>query len=174
MKIDGYFGVLISGAKANTVAKRLGFDGIHLQHAEGFVEGIWILWKSNEVRLHILHSSRYVVTAFVMANNKSWIMSFVYATPNPTTHRTIWNLLYKIRDVIQLPWLIMEDFNEIVSSNEKHGGASGFTNIGFGEWIDNGNVTNLGFSGSRFTWIKNPLYSSSLRPRLDRALAIVN
>ncbi|KAF7812621.1 putative RNA-directed DNA polymerase [Senna tora] len=56
------------------------------------------------------------------------------------------------------------DFNAFISSNEKAGGSENGSqpDKGFGQWIDDGFMVDLGFSGSDFTWSKG-----SISIRLD-------
>ncbi|KAL4343275.1 uncharacterized protein LOC107646037 [Arachis ipaensis] len=74
---------------------------------------------------------------------------------------------------MQQPWLLCGDFNEIGDVSEKKGGAPcDMLQIRrFRDWIDDCNLINLGFKGTRFTW-RGPLWSNGCRifKRLDRTL----
>lgn len=65
----------------------------------------------------------------------------------------------------QTPWMVIGDFNAILSSDEKNGGLS----IGkrcpyFCDFVDSSNLHDLDFRGPPFTWHKGHLFE-----RLDRA-----
>lgn len=44
----------ISGARATIVAGKLGFDSTHFEHETRFSGGIWILWHSSILKVHVL------------------------------------------------------------------------------------------------------------------------
>ncbi|GAU50641.1 hypothetical protein TSUD_184330 [Trifolium subterraneum] len=52
-----------------------------------------------------------------------WLLTVVYASPIENERRDTWIKLHDIARTIQEPWLMMGDFNEIMSTNEKKGGA---------------------------------------------------
>ncbi|KAK2662858.1 hypothetical protein Ddye_001432 [Dipteronia dyeriana] len=62
------------------------------------------------------------------------------------------------------------DFNEIISSSEKRGGSCKFSNNGFANWIDRNKLVDLGFIGSKFTWMTKRGIGEEIWERLDRAL----
>lgn len=71
------------------------------------------------------------------------------------------------------PWLVLGDFNEICSVEEKKGGASVDTSVclRFKGVIDSCKLIDLGSTGPRFTWRGSQVGSySRVFKRLDRAL----
>lgn len=62
------------------------------------------------------------------------------------------------------------DFNKITSLLEKTSKSANFLNTGFGDWIFKEGFIDLGFSGQKFAWIKNPTALAPLKLRLVRAL----
>lgn len=71
---------------------------------------------------------------------------------------------------MNVPWLCISDFNEIIAQNEKWGGKDPklYRMTAFSESMERCNLIDLGFKGPRFTWFnkrkKNPIFE-----RLDRA-----
>lgn len=55
------------------MAKRLGFDSVHFEHATGFSGGIWVSWNSVIIVVHILLSTKQVV--------------YFYTSPSVAAHR---------------------------------------------------------------------------------------
>lgn len=164
----------ISGARAISVANSLGFSQFHIESAVGFSGGIWLLWKHDDVRVHILHSTSQVVTALIHSGLKIWILSVVYGNPQPIAQRYLWDFLSSVHHRIDLPWLVAGDFNEITSSSEKCGGSVGYVKTGFKECVNSESLIDLGYSGSPFTWVKNPNMVRPLNLRLDIALVNQN
>ncbi|KAK3231083.1 hypothetical protein Dsin_002964 [Dipteronia sinensis] len=160
----------ISGSKALRVINKLGFSNSFVVEAEGFSWGIWLLWNENKVKLQVGASSRHSVTALVEVNSTLWILTVVYANPCVTTRRFLWSYLDAIRSCFALPWLVAGDFNEIVSSSEKRGGRFSHPNSGFSNWIERNELVDLGFIGSKFTWMMKMGIGEEIWERLDRAL----
>jgi len=55
-------------------------------------------------------------------NEKEWLLSAVYASPDAQVRKPLWGYLKKLDDAINFPWLVVGDLNEVVSGNEKQGG----------------------------------------------------
>lgn len=71
------------------------------------------------------------------------------------------------------PWLCTGDFNEILRHDEKEGGCgrpNGQINA-FREVVEECGLSELGFSGSKFTWANYHPDWTWTRLRLDRGLA---
>lgn len=74
---------------------------------------------------------------------------------------------------MDLPWFCVGDFNEIVKSEEKMGGASRPERqmVAFKEALDFCGVCDLGFMGSPFTWCNNQFNGTVTWIRLDEGVA---
>ncbi|KAK3230979.1 hypothetical protein Dsin_002860 [Dipteronia sinensis] len=160
----------ISGSKASSVIRNIGFSNSFVVDAAGFSGGIWLLWNNSQVKLQIIASSRQCITALVEENSFVWVLTVVYANPCVTTRRLLWKYLDSIRKCFALPWLIAGDFNEITNTSEKIGGRPGFSNSGFAEWIDSNHLVDLVFTGPKFTWKTKRGIGKEIWERLDRAL----
>ena len=98
------------------------------------------------------------------------MLTVVYANPCVTSRKPLWRYLDSIRGCFQLPWLIAGDFNEIICNSEKRGGRSKFSNSGFAAWIDRNCLVDMGFIGSKFTWMTKRGIGEEIWERLDRAI----
>ncbi|XP_042950258.1 uncharacterized protein LOC122282367 [Carya illinoinensis] len=83
-----------------------------------------------------------------------------------------WQLLCLLRPDRNCPWLCMGDFNELLSNDEKMGGVDRpfFQMERFREALDECELGDLGFVGSRFTWCNKREGRSFIKERLDRVL----
>ena len=93
----------ISGTKALHVINKLCFSNHFVVDAEGFSEGIWLLWNESKVKIHVIASSKHSVSALVFDNKAFWILTVVYANPCVTMRRVLWNYLDAIRSSFSLP-----------------------------------------------------------------------
>lgn len=92
----------------------------------------------------------------------------------PERHRRqeSWNLLKHLARKSQLPWCILGDFNDIMFVHEKHGGRLQPRVLleGFNNAITECGLTDLNFSGSKFTWERSRGTVNWIQLRLDRGL----
>lgn len=92
----------------------------------------------------------------------------VYASPNYARRTQLWDDLAHLADSIHLPWVILGDFNVILTDAERKGGSNNPSPRGrqdFQNMIQGCELIDAGFQGSPFTWRKGYLHQ-----RLDRVL----
>jgi endonuclease/exonuclease/phosphatase family metal-dependent hydrolase len=73
-----------------------------------------------------------------------------------------------MKRVTSMPWVVMEDFNEILYSFEKEGGKirpNKFL-LAFQDALIDSGLSDPGYTGDKFTW-----HRGGIRERLDRAVA---
>ncbi|GAU43787.1 hypothetical protein TSUD_378120 [Trifolium subterraneum] len=105
-----------------------------------------------------------------------WILTVVYASPRDNERNETWQKLRNLADTINIPWLMIGDFNEIAKLDEKKGGAP--TDIrkchNFNNWINECKLIEVTTVGTRFTW-RGPKWNGRDRvfKKLDRVLCNV-
>lgn len=104
------------------------------------------------------------------------LCSFVYASNSTSERRNLWRDLYDIHsNYVQncYPWILLEDFNVILSSNEHSRAGNYLPSNGamreFQDTIVNYGLMDLSFVGSLYTWINNQ-EKNPIGKKLDRAL----
>ncbi|XP_021803921.1 uncharacterized protein LOC110748212, partial [Prunus avium] len=127
---------IISGSRALTVAQNLGFSHFHIVDAIGFSGGVWLLWNGNSVSLQVVAHSSQSITALVTLGNQWWLLTVVYANPCQGIRESLWNYFDGLARASHLPWLVLGDFNDIVSADEKCGGNLDQGGRSFIDWID--------------------------------------
>lgn len=88
----------------------------------GFLGGIWILWNPYNITVEPLATSFYEAHFQVKVNFIIFILTALYASPIFEVKRHLWHNLSELADYINLPWLVIGDFNEISHPREKFGG----------------------------------------------------
>ena len=85
----------------------------------------------------------------------------------------MWNNLVVIAPLHHLPWLMLGDFNELFSCNDKLGG--NLLNPRcvqmFKECLDSCGMVDLGFHGPRFTRVNKRKVRHFIQERLDMGFA---
>lgn len=104
---------------------KLGFDcGIFVDRV-GRSGGLAFLWrKSVDVTLRSFSFNHIDVTIESDGSAPCWRFTGFYGEPATSKRHIEWNLLRKLGDQTRLPWCCMGDFDEILSFNEKEGGAN--------------------------------------------------
>ena len=110
-----------------------------------------IRWKLT----HLAKTEQEIhVTIKVRASNLVWLFSAIYASPRLAKRTILWNNLMHTAELHSMPWVIVENFNEPLSSADKLGGreVSISRSLLLKEYLDKCNMVDLGYSSSRFTW----------------------
>jgi hypothetical protein len=78
---------------------------------------LWVFWK-DKVQVNILQESNQHVTFII---NSSLLISAIYAKCNYMERRQLWDGLLSF-GVLQMPWMIIGDFNTIRHDGKRIGG----------------------------------------------------
>ena len=160
----------VSRSHTADIVGSLPYDSWFLVEPVGFAGGILILWDPARVSLHVINSNAQGVHALVEVNTNNFFLSTIYANTKFRIRKNLWNDLIDVAHNIDMPWLVIGDFNEVLSQNEKWGGNAVKPHriAMFSSTMDSCNLLDLGFNGPKFTWTnkrkRNPIYE-----RLDRA-----
>ena len=103
----------------------------------------------------------------------SWILSPIYASPRLAERRILWDNLSQVAQLHNLSWLLLGDFNEVQSSDDKLGGRCVNLNraLEFKACLDSCNLLDLGFLGPKFTWSNPRQISDLILEHIDRCFA---
>ena len=109
----------------------------------------------------------------VRSSNSTWLLSSIYASPKLEERKLLGNILFAAASLHQLPWLIMGDFNELLSRHDKLGGnpLNPRRVQLFKECLDSCSMVDLGFHGPNYTWVNKRDVGQFIQERLDRGFA---
>lgn len=100
----------------------MGFSKFVTVPPNGLSGGLVVFWRDS-VDISVCFSSFNLVDLFVKSNEGNFYLSFVYGNPNPSLRNHLWERLERTYTARKgSPWMIMGDFNEILSNSEKRGG----------------------------------------------------
>lgn len=115
----------------------------------------------------------FIHTIMQFNYGQAWNFIAVYASPDAKNMKVLWEDLKSISRIMQGPWLIAGDFNDITYDYEKRGGAPVSQNRcnKFKNMIEKCGLLDLGAIGSKYTW-RDPIYNGGQQifERLNRAL----
>ena len=135
--------------------------------------GIAILWKEGwDVTLGSL-SANHIDVTILMEDGIKWRFTGVYGHPESDNKGKTGRLLCSLYNDEGLPWLCGGDFNLMLWSSEKQGGADfNFDEAGmFRQALDYCKLDDLHYVGYPFTWTNNQGGEANLQERLDRFVA---
>jgi exonuclease III len=165
-----------SKSKMEFLRVKLGFDGLFVVDPVGRSGGLCLLWKEKD-EVEIQNYTRRHINAIIKHsdNTSPWRFTGFYGHPNPAKRHESWTLLRHLKHFGPEPWLCVGDFNEVVEQDEKYGGLR--KNEGqmrqFRDALAECELTDLGYSGTRFTWTNCQHDGYFIKERLDRAVANV-
>lgn len=104
--------------------------------------------------------------------DKSWHFMGFYGSSFANERSDSLDILRRLGDNYELPWIVCGDFNEILYSIWKRGLLRDERRMkAFREVLDECWLTDIGFSGPWFTWERENLLETNIRERLDRGVA---
>ncbi|XVF31569.1 hypothetical protein REPUB_Repub17cG0001900 [Reevesia pubescens] len=129
------------------------------------------MWME-DVHVSILsYSSWHIDVEIKMENSASWRFTGFYGHPVTHKRKDTWLLLRLLNERSNLPWLIVGDFNELLSHVEKQGGAlrPSWQMATFKETVDACGLQEMPFSEPMMTW-RWGSGTNMILERLDRSL----
>uniref|UniRef100_A0A803PZC4 Endonuclease/exonuclease/phosphatase domain-containing protein n=1 Tax=Cannabis sativa TaxID=3483 RepID=A0A803PZC4_CANSA len=136
----------------------------------GLSGGLMLLWKDDiDVKLNNIGSCFF--DCYMTSNaGQQFHFSAFYGSPTVQNRSDSWTLLRRLADVAPLqPWLVIGDFNEILSNQNKSGGTlrSESQMNAFRSALDYCHLSDPPFQGDCYTWAKKRTAVNTLKERLD-------
>ncbi|MBA0626339.1 hypothetical protein Godav_004020, partial [Gossypium davidsonii] len=156
------------------VRLKCGFsNGINIG-AVGSKGGLSLGWNGNDL-VSIKSYSFSHIDAMILDpdNGMEWRLTGFYGCPDIRFRTVSWDLLRRLGQDQDVPWMVIGDFNEILSSFEKKGGRlRSARQMGeFRSVLEDCSLYDVGYNGRWFTWERGRFLSSNLRERFDREVA---
>ena len=130
---------------------------------------ILIFWKEDRVILEIVEKSDYVILCLVTCKFSSikFHLNFVYAFNTIVGRRPLWDNLRRFGSDFEMPWMILGDFNNVLSNDEKFNGlpVTSYASRDFRNCCYDTDISDLSSSRVFYTWTNNSVWC-----KLDRAM----
>ncbi|XP_057485879.1 uncharacterized protein LOC130772160 [Actinidia eriantha] len=130
---------------------------------------ILILWKEDKATLEIMEKSDQVIHCLVTCKTSSikFHLSFVYAFNTIVGRRPLWDNLRRFGSDCVVPWMILGDFNNVLSNDEKVNRlpVTSYATRDFRNCCYDTDISDLSSSGVFYTWSNNSIWC-----KLDRAM----
>lgn len=151
-----------------TLPKALGLPHLACFDRVNQSGGVALLWDDS-VTVHVRKTDYFFIDVDLSSPGVDpWRFTGFYGHPETGQRHISWDLLRSLVQPTSPRWVVMGDFNEILSLNEKSGGPlrNNFQMQAFRGAISDCNLEDMGAVGGPFTWC-----NSNTKERLDRGLA---
>jgi exonuclease III len=154
---------------------KLGMPNMIVKDPEGQSGGLVMFWK-NEINVKLIGfiSRHHIDTEITEEDGFVWRFTGIYGEPKTDKRENTWRLLRTLKHQSDKPWLCVGDFNEILHSRVKEGGAPKpqIQMDRFKAALEDCELDDLGSIGDPFTCRNNShTVDNYIRERLDRAVA---
>lgn len=138
-----------------------------------FAGGIWVLWNPNVVSMQPMATSFQEVHLDCQVSGKTSLFIAIYVNPIFERRKLLWTSFMNLALLLNLPWIILGDFNDIEKPFEKFGGRPPtLTRINFfNTFIDCCGLLDLGYIDPPFNWTNGRDNSPVIRTCIDRVHA---
>ncbi|XP_060182976.1 uncharacterized protein LOC132612923 [Lycium barbarum] len=118
------------------------------------------------------HQQHLSIKLRVRGTQEDMLVPLVYAKCTQAERLDLWDSLEDLSTSVDITWIIGGDFNAITSDDEKFGGLPVTINEiqDFRGCIQNYGISDLGFSGSKFTWWNGQSGDDCIFKRLDKCM----
>ena len=141
--------------KMEVIRGQLFYASMFVVDPVGKSSGLALLWRDIE-ELEIQNYSRRHINAVVKHMNTGvhWKLTGFYGHPDRNKRKESWDLLQHLQTYSPMAWLCIGDFNEIVDQSEKWGANPRRESQMelFRSTLEKCNLSDLGYSGAKFTW----------------------
>ncbi|OMO88292.1 reverse transcriptase [Corchorus capsularis] len=154
------------------IRSRLGFDYCFAVDCNGRSGGLAFLWMADNNVSLLSYSFFHIDVCIGSSDIDKWRFTGFYGRPETYKRHESWALLRSLCDRYSIPWLCAGDFNELISSAEKEGGAlrSSRQMDLFKSVIDYCGFHELPVVGPLMTWHRR-IKGELVFERLDRSFA---
>ncbi|XP_042939568.1 uncharacterized protein LOC122274610 [Carya illinoinensis] len=159
--------------RALKVEERFRFEGVIVVESVGRSGALMIMWRQKERIVLVNYSQRHInVLVQEEGRRGKWLLTCFYGQPEARYRGEAWRLLSSFRPA-EGGWGVIGDFNEVLTNDEKEGGnLRNEKQMGmFRRVLEDGNLSDLGWKGDKFTWCNQHEDDTFIKERLDRVVA---
>ncbi|XP_019179933.1 PREDICTED: uncharacterized protein LOC109175136 [Ipomoea nil] len=162
-----------NSVKVEEVRIKLGFERAFCVDRVGLGGGLALFWRDSDTVTLLSYSVNHIDVIIDIPGRPRWRLTGFYGHPDRTHRQITWDLLRRLKDQSDLPWLVAGDFNDIAGLSEKRGIHSHPESLieGFNDALGDCRLNDLGMVGGRFAWERGHGTAEWVEERLDRAVA---
>lgn len=134
--------------------RELGYDHLITVEPVGLSGVLAVMWKQC-YKVTVLQEDKRIIDLQVQMGSLVFYLTCVYGDPVKEKRQAVWERLSDIGMRRDDPWMLVGDFNELLSNEEKLGGAvrSDSTFWDFRNVVDNCKIRDMRSSGNPLSWV---------------------
>lgn len=161
--------------KVDSLRRRLNMEGaLDVARSENCV-GLLLMWKDT-LQVNLLSFSNSHIDVEVIQGESKFRFTGMYGTFYRQRKHEDWELLDRLRNDSNLPWLLGGDLNDILCWNERAGGRrkSRVEMDCFRDALERNGLWDIKPSRGWFTWHHGDIKDTHIKQRLDRFVATID
>ncbi|KAF9622560.1 hypothetical protein IFM89_032125 [Coptis chinensis] len=129
------------------------------------VPNIWLFWKTTVATPNMIHCSNQQLTVEI----DGVLLSIIHAHCIYVNRRQLWMDLHQL-SLMNLPWLILDDFNAYLSYSDKQGGHQPSTAAmsDFRDFVGSNHLMEAPCNGFHFSWWNKQVGRLKILGKLDK------
>lgn len=135
---------------------------------------IWLLWQPGVFSITPvdIQAQRIHVKVQHILTKEAFQLTVVYGYNQLHARQSLWEDLKRIADSMLEPWLVIGDFNNVLSVEDRRGGQPVLAHEfqAFNECIDQCMLSQMRWIGDHFTWCNRQTNDNRIWSRIDWAL----
>ena len=136
--------------------------------------GLLLFWNEDWHASIKFFSNGHIDASIMDDKGNSWCLTGFYENPKASLRHFSWDLLRRLQDMRNEPWIVGGDFNKVTSLLEKIGGndRSVSAMVDFRVALSNCGLMDVRYSGPMITWHNKQVNGNYIQERLDRFVII--
>ncbi|TYJ37050.1 hypothetical protein E1A91_A05G349500v1, partial [Gossypium mustelinum] len=145
-------------------------EGCLAVDSEGKSGGLALLWKEG-VNVSVQNYSKFHIDSLVsMDDGEKFRFTSFYGQTDPSLRQQSWDMLRRVKSMVNEGWIMGGDFNAILNNSEKEGGRRKPRTLmdDFCDVLEELSLTDVKTPNGWFTWTNNREGTRLVKERLDR------
>ena len=133
--------------------KEFGYDELLTVDPAGRSGGLAVFWKSS-YNVEVLKADKRIIDLKVRMGSLVFFLSCIYGDPVRAHRKVVWDRISNIGLLRNEPWVMLGDFNELLTASEKLGGPTRHESSfwDFRNMVENCGIREIKFSGNCLSW----------------------
>ncbi|KAL2943470.1 NAD(P) transhydrogenase mitochondrial [Bienertia sinuspersici] len=134
--------------------------------------GLFLALFNSSFSMNVLRKTKNFILCIINEADLKYLVCFLYGASYVEEREAVWTSLSEAICLVNLPTVILGDFNQVEFHDQKWGGSRYIPGAtAFSNWRVNLSLPELPFHGPRFTWCNNREKGGLIYERLDRGIA---
>lgn len=133
---------------------------------------VCLVWNPLNLDVQTIKISDQAIYCCVEVRRKKFICTAIYASNVLPERESLWEEIISFAKTVDKPWVLLGDFNNVLTRGERRGGVPVSLNEvqGFQNCVETCEVIDLKQYGYQFTWSNRQIGDSRIVSKIDRIM----